>query len=55
MTWPDGMEMIRQLREAVGLFSGAMPITPEEAWEEALDKVRSLAITHKHRYPQEAP
>ena len=34
--WPDGMEMIRQLRKAAGLFDGAMPITPKAAWEEAV-------------------
>lgn len=38
--WPEGMEMIRQLREAVGLFAGAMPITPLRAWEQALSEVR---------------
>lgn len=38
--WPDGMEMIRQLREAAGLYAGAMPITPQKAWEEALEVVR---------------
>lgn len=41
--WPDGMEMIRQAREAVGLFSGAMPITPQQAWEGALERMRGLA------------
>jgi hypothetical protein len=37
------MEMIRQVREAAGLFGGAMPITPQQAWEEALERIRGLA------------
>jgi hypothetical protein len=41
--WPDGMEMIRQVREALGLFAGAMPITPKQAWEEALERARGLS------------
>lgn len=40
--WPDGMELVLQLREAAGLFSGAMPISPKQAWEEALAEVRRL-------------
>lgn len=40
--WPTGHEMIRQLREALGLFAGAMPISPMQAWEEALDEARRL-------------
>jgi hypothetical protein len=40
--WPDGMEMIRQARRALGLFDGAMPITPQQAWEEALARMRML-------------
>jgi hypothetical protein len=42
--WPDGMAMVRQLREALGLFSGAMPISPKEAWDEALDAARNLKL-----------
>lgn len=42
-SWPDGMEMIRQAREALGMFAGAMPITPQQAWEEALDRMCGLA------------
>jgi hypothetical protein len=42
-TWPDGMEFIRQAREALGLFSGAMPITPQQAWEDALHRMRGLS------------
>ena len=41
-SWPEGMEFIRQAREALGLFSGAMPITPQQAWEEALEHMRRL-------------
>ena len=40
--WPTGHEMVVQLREALGLFSGAMPISPQQAWEGALDEVRRL-------------
>lgn len=40
--WPSGHEMIVQLREALGLFAGAMPISPQRAWEEALAEVRRL-------------
>ena len=40
--WPTGHEMIRQFREALGLFAGAMPISPQQAWEEALDEARRL-------------
>lgn len=40
------MEMIRELRSALGLFAGAMPVSPKEAWEEAIgevDKLHNLA------------
>jgi len=40
--WPTGHEMIGQLREALGLFAGAMPISSQRAWEEALAEVRRL-------------
>lgn len=40
---PDHQEMIRRLREALGLFAGAMPITPEEAFEEALAECLRLS------------
>lgn len=39
-TEPDKFFFIRELRDAVGLFSGAMGITPQRAWEEAMDAVR---------------
>jgi hypothetical protein len=45
--WPDGMEMIRQLRDAVGLFSGAMPISPKQAWEDAIARVKQLAAARR--------
>lgn len=38
--------MIVQLREALGLFAGAMPIPPQQAWEEALEEVRRLRRTN---------
>ncbi len=40
--WPTGHEMIVQLRQALGMFAGAMPISPQRAWEEALAEVRRL-------------
>ena len=43
--WPTGHEMVTQLREALGLFTGAMPISPQRAWEEALAEVRRLRRT----------
>jgi hypothetical protein len=47
--WPDGMEMIRQVREAVGLFAGAMPITPQQAWQEALETLDRLTALAEER------
>lgn len=38
--WPTGYSMIVQLREALGLFAGAMLISPARAWDEALTEVR---------------
>jgi histidine triad (HIT) family protein len=40
--WPTGHEMVTQLRDALGLFTGAMPISPMQAWEEALTEARRL-------------
>jgi hypothetical protein len=40
--WPTGHEMLMQIREALGLFAGAMPISPRMAWEEALAEARRL-------------
>jgi hypothetical protein len=39
---PDPIDLVRQLREALGLFAGAMPITPKQAWEEAITEVKRL-------------
>jgi hypothetical protein len=39
---PNHQDLIHELREAVGLFAGAMGITPKEAWEQAIDEVRGL-------------
>lgn len=39
---PDPFALLRELREALGMFSGAMPIPPEEAWQQALMRVRDL-------------
>jgi hypothetical protein len=41
-TPPDRIELVQELRRAIGLFDGAMPITPKEAWEEAIAEVVRL-------------
>jgi hypothetical protein len=37
---PTTHELTVQLREALGLFAGAMPVTPKAAWDEAIDVLR---------------
>jgi hypothetical protein len=39
---PTLIDLVQELRRAVGLFDGAMTITPKAAWEEALEVVRNL-------------
>lgn len=39
---PSAHDMTVQLREALGLFAGAMPISPRQAWDEAVAEVRAL-------------
>lgn len=39
-------ELIRELRGAVGLFDGALPISPKAAWEEAIRRVQRLQQLH---------
>jgi hypothetical protein len=39
---PTTHDLIVELRDALGLFSGAMPISPKQAWEEAIDTVTEL-------------
>lgn len=39
---PQPIDLIRELRTALGLFDGAMPVSPKQAWEEALAEVRKL-------------
>ena len=48
MSDPTPVDLVHELREALGLFSGAMPITPKAAWEEALDVVRLLRTGRCH-------
>ena len=43
--WPDGFWFIEQLREAVGLPTCALPISPQQAWEEAIAKVKYWRMT----------
>jgi hypothetical protein len=40
--WPTGHDMVNQLREALGLPVTALPIPPQQVWEEALTEVRRL-------------
>lgn len=40
--WPDPHTFIVELRDALGMFSGAMHISPKQAWEDALTEVRRL-------------
>lgn len=37
---PDHQELVRQVREAAGMFAGAMPVSPKEAFEQALEDIR---------------
>ncbi len=37
---PHPIDLCQELREAVGLFSGAMVCTPKEAWDEAIKRCR---------------
>lgn len=40
---PHPIDLCAELRRAVGLFDGAMPKSPKEAWDEAIARVRALA------------
>lgn len=59
---PTPTELTRELRDAVGLFSGAMPITPRQAWNEAVAAVKRAvrdrdaisSIVRHHRAGHEA-
>jgi hypothetical protein len=48
MADPTPVDLVHELREELGLFSGAMPITPKAAWEEALNVVRLLRSGRCH-------
>lgn len=39
---PTPTDLVRQLREVLGMFAGAMSVTPQAAWEEALQRVEQL-------------
>jgi hypothetical protein len=45
--WPTAHELVVQLREALGLFAGAMPVPPQQVWEEALAEARRLAAAQR--------
>lgn len=47
--WPDPHDFIVQLREAVGLFAGALPIPPKVAWDEAV-AVAKRAVQERDEY-----
>lgn len=49
---PDVIDLIRELRREVGLFDGAMPITPKQAWEEAIERVRNMRALESHTEEQ---
>lgn len=40
MSEPTPIDLVVELRKAAGLFDGAMPISPKEAWEEAIAVVK---------------
>lgn len=41
--YPHSIVLCAELRRAVGMFDGAMPISPRQAWDEAIARVRELA------------
>jgi hypothetical protein len=47
---PEIIDLVRELRETLGLFAGAMPISPKEAWEEAIREVVRLRRIEHARY-----
>lgn len=44
---PDHIELIYQLRDALGLHATAMPVPPKKVWEDTLEVVRRLAGTRE--------
>lgn len=40
----ERVEMVRELRTALGMFAGAMPITPKEAWDEAIARATHMTM-----------
>jgi hypothetical protein len=51
---PTPTELVRELRDAVGLFSGAMPISPRQAWDEAI-AVAKRAVHERDAYEAARP
>lgn len=45
---PTTHDLIVELRETLGLFAGAMPISPQQAWGEAIERVRLLTTGRCH-------
>ncbi len=47
---PTLIDLVQELRRTLGLFDGAMPVTPKAAWDEAIGEValmRRLAADGK--------
>lgn len=42
MSEPTTHDLVVELREALGMFAGAMPISPKQAWDEAIMETRCL-------------
>lgn len=45
---PTPLEMTRELRETLGMYSGAMPISTKQAWKRAIEEVEHLVAFVKH-------
>lgn len=45
---PDVRQLVSELRNALGMFDGAMPISPKQAWDEAIAEVRRLRMWAPH-------
>lgn len=41
---PDVQDLIRELRDNLGLFHGSMSISPREAWQDALNHMHRQLI-----------
>lgn len=39
---PTPSDLVQELREACGLFGGSMSVTPKQAWEQAIERVKAM-------------